>query len=147
MRFAKVLFVGLLIVAAIAGNAFCWELTLEHDSNGVPTFGTVDALINAVQQGADVKVRYHGVQADGVIRAIGVVQVCDRLTYNPGTTGKSAVSCFCFGVSAKSGTAGIEFYDNQESFTTNGEHLIVNSASSGLPLDVKRGIMSWYIDR
>ncbi|WP_146749304.1 hypothetical protein [Paracidovorax anthurii] len=55
MRNAKII-LGLLFSIGVAGPASAWTLVYSHDQSGAATFGSIQALVNAVSNGSGVKV-------------------------------------------------------------------------------------------
>ena len=76
----KVFFLLASMIFLFSNAAFGWTKIYANDSNGNTTFGSLSALTNAINQGADVKISANN------INGVGSYRKCDIVIVNQDTT-------------------------------------------------------------
>ncbi len=76
----KVFFLLAAMIFLFSNAAFGWTKIYANDSNGNTTFGSLSALTNAINQGADVKISANNTNG------VGAYRKCDIVSVNQDTT-------------------------------------------------------------
>ncbi len=136
------------VTLLFATQSFAWNLVYSHDANGTGTFGSLQALRTAVNNGASVKVLV-------VPPSVHTWQVsCSEVSVRTDTS--QSVACIANSMLSFDLTAGAQFgavpspnYSQHFAMNTLGQYAqanVQNGSGTLLSRSTQNFAMQWYVD-